>query len=103
MFQRLDELGKHHCLWCVTNASSYLQRRKLLLSGLDDFFAEVLVSGEIDSVKASATFVERASRRLMTQHEVAVRVIGASEESDGFLASSLGIPLQLVTPGSDFA
>jgi FMN phosphatase YigB (HAD superfamily) len=52
----LERLGSGHELWVATNGASRLQRLKLRLSGLEDCFARVFVSGEVGVAKPGDGF-----------------------------------------------
>lgn len=86
----LTDWAKHYDLWCVTNGSSWLQRRKLLLAGLESVFRDVVVSGEIGAEKSDRRFQDEVVLRLVRAGSVPVAVVGDSATSDGVLASALG-------------
>jgi FMN phosphatase YigB (HAD superfamily) len=96
----LNALSARHTLWCATNGSSPLQRRKLALSGLDSHFARTFVSGEIGAEKNSERFARTVHEALVASGESATSVVGDSQHSDGALAEALRATLTLVTPGS---
>jgi FMN phosphatase YigB (HAD superfamily) len=89
-----------HDLWCVTNGSSWLQRRKLDLAGLQPYFSEVLVSGEIGLQKSDARFGAQVEERLARTGSEPVAVVGDSDASDGALASFLGVRHVRVQPAT---
>ncbi|WP_267421023.1 MULTISPECIES: HAD family hydrolase [unclassified Curtobacterium] len=96
----LDALSARHTLWCATNGSSPLQRRKLELAGLAGRFARTFVSGEIGAEKDSELFARTVREALVASGESAASVVGDSQRSDGALAEALGVTFTLVTPGS---
>jgi FMN phosphatase YigB (HAD superfamily) len=96
----LNALSAQYTLWCATNGSAPLQRRKLALAGLDDRFARTFISGEIGAEKNSELFARTVHAALVAAGESATSVVGDSARSDGALAEALGAPLTLVTPGS---
>ena len=88
-----------HDLWCVTNGSSWLQRRKLDLAGLQRSFDEVVVSGEVGVQKSDAAFAAQVEERLARSGSEPVVVVGDSDASDGALAWFLGVRHVRVQPG----
>ncbi|GAB2594245.1 hypothetical protein GCM10009593_38740 [Microlunatus antarcticus] len=86
-------------LWCATNGSSWLQRRKLRLAGLQDRFSEVLISGELGVEKSDAHFHAQVAARLNQRGRTPIGVAGDSDASDGALASFLGVRYLRVRPG----
>jgi FMN phosphatase YigB (HAD superfamily) len=98
----LLSLTAQHTLWCATNGSSMLQRRKLMLAGLSDRFERTFISGEIGAVKNSEPFARTVGDALAESGQRAVGVVGDSEESDGALADALGIAFTRVVPGRDW-
>lgn len=95
----LAEWAGRYDLWCVTNGSSWLQRRKLELSGLRRYFDQVVISGEVGAVKADNRYCDEVAARLDRGGLRALAVVGDSETSDGVLARMLGVPHVLVVPG----
>lgn len=95
----LAEWTTTHQLWCATNGSSWLQRRKLQLAGLEEAFSDVVVSGEVGAVKADPRFSTTVRARLGRAGAVPVAVVGDSPASDGALAAALGVPHVRVVPG----
>ncbi|GAB2591545.1 HAD family hydrolase [Microlunatus antarcticus] len=87
----LADWASVHDLWCVTNGSSWLQRRKLDLAGLKPYFGEVVVSGEVGAEKSDAKFGAQVAERLARTGSEPVAVVGDSDASDGALASFLGV------------
>lgn len=86
-------------LWCVTNGSSWLQRRKLRLAGLQDQFSEILISGELGVQKSAPEFHAQVVARLNQRGLAPIGVAGDSDASDGALASFLGVRYLRVRPG----
>jgi FMN phosphatase YigB (HAD superfamily) len=58
-----------HQLWCVTNGSAWLQRRKLNLAGLDGFLEQVFTSGDLGATKAEKAFHDQVARALLRCRE----------------------------------
>jgi FMN phosphatase YigB (HAD superfamily) len=98
--EALTTWAASHDLWCVTNGSSWLQRRKLLLAGLEPRFTEVVISGDLGAEKSDLRFRDEVAVRLRRSGLVAVGVIGDSDASDGALASFLGVRHLPVQPGA---
>lgn len=96
----LRSLGGARVLWCVTNGSSQLQRRKLQLARLERWFDRVFVSGELGAEKGSEPFARAVADSLIAAGDTAVAVIGDSPGSDGALADALGVTFVRVTPGA---
>lgn len=88
-----------HELWCVTNGSAWLQRRKLTLAGLDGLVEEVFTSGDLGAIKTEKAFHDHIARALLDRRQRATVVVGDRANSDGALARALGIDFAFVVPG----
>jgi len=88
-------------LWCVTNGSSWLQRRKLQLAGLGSVFCDVVISGEVGAEKSERRFHDEVASRLARRGVQPVAVIGDSATSDGALAAALRVRHVQVAAGTD--
>lgn len=99
----LGSLRVDHALWCVTNGSSLLQRRKLKLARLQWRFDRVFVSGELGAEKGTDPFARAIGEALIAARERAVAAIGDSPRSDGALADALGVEFVRVTPGEPWS
>jgi FMN phosphatase YigB (HAD superfamily) len=77
-------------LWCVTNGSGWLRRRKLSLAGLAEIFPVVAISGDVGAEKADSRFCSHVAELLDRKGDKAVAVVGDSGHSDGALAHGLG-------------
>jgi FMN phosphatase YigB (HAD superfamily) len=86
-------------LWCVTNGSGWLQRRKLSLAGLTEVFPVVAISGDIGVEKADSRFCSHVAELLDREGGEALAVVGDSGHSDGALAHGLGVRFVPVVPG----
>ena len=95
----LTRLASSCEVWCATNGSGWLQRRKIELAGLSDLVSLTLCSGEVGAVKSSDLFHRHVRRRLADHRARVCAVIGDSRESDGALAEALGARFVLVAAG----
>jgi len=97
----LTTWARMHDLWCVTNGSSWLQRRKLQLAGLGPVFRDVVISGEVGAEKSERRFHDEVASRLARLGAKPVAVIGDSATSDGALAWALHVRHVQVAAGTD--
>ncbi|WP_328291314.1 HAD family hydrolase [Kineococcus sp. NBC_00420] len=97
----LSSWARTHDLWCVTNGSSWLQRRKLQLAGLGPTFRDVVISGEVGAEKSELRFHDEVASRSARLGVQPVAVIGDSATSDGALASALQVRYVQVAAGTD--
>jgi FMN phosphatase YigB (HAD superfamily) len=85
----LDRLAAGHSLWSVTDGCRPLQRNKLRLSGLEDRFERVFVSGEIGRPKGSPEFAQTLIKALDGRE---VCLLAGDSRTDLALAASAGWP-----------
>jgi FMN phosphatase YigB (HAD superfamily) len=85
----LDRLAKGHSLWLVTDGCRSLQRNKLRLSGFEDRFERVFVSGEVGRPKGSPEFAETLIRALDGRE---VCLLAGDSSTDSALADAGGWP-----------
>jgi len=97
----LTTWAKTHDLWCVTNGSSWLQRRKLQLAELRPVFGELVISAEVGAEKSEGRFHDEVASRLARLGVEPVAVIGDLATSDGALASALQVRYVRVAAGTD--
>lgn len=93
----LEALRGRHDLWLATDGCRSLQRTKLRLSGLDDHFARVFVSGEVGWPKASPEFAD-VVRTALAGRTVCL-LAGDSATGDLALAAAGGWPAVHVCGG----
>jgi FMN phosphatase YigB (HAD superfamily) len=82
----IRELGRDHRLWLVTHGSSALQRRKLCLANLEDYFDLVLISAEVGHLKDTPEFAAMIQQELQNSG-LAIRVVIGDSSADLTLAA----------------
>ncbi len=80
LLQDLRRAGKR--LYVVSNASISVQRHRLRLAGLEDFFDGVFLSEEIGAQKPSREFFERCFARVPSMKPEHAIILGDSLTSD---------------------
>jgi putative hydrolase of the HAD superfamily len=86
----LDEFSKVYSLALLTNGPSDLQREKIEITGIEPYFTEILVSGEVGYGKPDCRSYELVLSRLGVTSESTVYV-GDSLESDILGANAIGM------------
>lgn len=79
--------GKYR-LFIITNGIEYVQKRRLSLSTLKDFFEQVFISGEIGCEKPSGKFFDVVESRISGFDRKKALVVGDSLTSD--MAGGIG-------------
>ena len=87
----LEQFTAGNRLWLVTHGSSSLQRRKLHLAGVGNYFDLVLISAEVGLLKDTSDFAELVQVEA-ARAGVSVRVVIGDSDSDLSLAANGGWP-----------
>jgi FMN phosphatase YigB (HAD superfamily) len=87
----LKQLAVRHRLWLATHGSSGLQRRKLRLAGLEQYFALTLISAEVGRLKSTPEFAALIHDETQ-QSGLSVRAVIGDGDSDLALAAHGGWP-----------
>ena len=93
----LARLSGDHRLWLVTHGSSPLQRRKLHLAGLNQYFERIYISAEVGHLKDTPAFAALLHRHAHDTGQQISAVIGDST-SDLTLATHGGWPAIHICP-----
>jgi putative hydrolase of the HAD superfamily len=86
----LEELGRSYALAVITNGPADVQRMKLRVTGLDRFFAAVIISSEIGLAKPHQRAFAAAVEALQVGKEEIV-MVGDHPERDVVGAQDAGI------------
>lgn len=79
--QVLEKLSRRASLSLITNGLSYVQRNRLVLSGIEVFFHSIIISEEIGASKPNKSFFEKAISSLyLPPHDILC--VGDSPKSD---------------------
>lgn len=74
LYEVLDYLKKRYKLGIITNGYSYVQREKLEVVGIQNYFEDIVVSGEEDFAKPDPRIFQLSCRHLGVKPEEAVFV-----------------------------
>lgn len=78
----LEELRRRHVLALVTNGIAEVQRSRVRLSGVEELFASVVISGEVGAAKPDERFFDAAFESLGRPPREEALIIGDSLSSD---------------------
>lgn len=95
--EALEQLASDNRLWLVTHGSSSLQRRKLQLAGLEEYFNLIFISAEVGLLKDTAEFAALIQQQA-EQTGLTVRAVIGDGDSDLTLASRCGWPAIHICP-----
>jgi HAD superfamily hydrolase (TIGR01549 family) len=94
--EALESLRARFDLWLLTNGDSELQRRKLEIAGLEPYFDELFVSGDLGEAKPSPGFFAAVTDLLGSRGATVALSVGDSVEKDIAPALDRGWPAALV-------